>query len=53
MSFKDTVVPRIIRICDGSDIKVNELAPLSNVTPSTAYSMFYPCGKYLSLITIL
>ena len=39
MSVKDAVVNRFQSICKERNIKINELANLSGVTPSTVYSM--------------
>ena len=39
MSVKDVVAKRFIELCKERNIKTNELANLSGVTPSTAYSM--------------
>ena len=39
MSVKDAVVDRFLELCHERNIRINELANLSGVTPSTAYSM--------------
>lgn len=52
MSVKDAVVTRFTNICKERGIKINELANLSGVTPSTAYSMFDPSRRDVSIITI-
>ncbi|MBQ7889710.1 MAG: helix-turn-helix transcriptional regulator [Erysipelotrichaceae bacterium] len=39
MNAKEAVAKRIIEICKGKEITVNELANLSDVSPSTIYSM--------------
>jgi DNA-binding Xre family transcriptional regulator len=39
MAVKDIVVKRFIEICKERNIKLNELANISGVTPSTVYSM--------------
>ena len=39
MNAKEAVAKRIIEICKGKEITVNELANLSGVSPSTIYSM--------------
>lgn len=52
MSVKDAVVERFTNICKERNIKVNELATLSGVTPSTAYSMFDPSRHDVSIVTI-
>lgn len=52
MPVKDAVVERFKQICKEKNIRINELANLSGVTPSTAYSMFDPKRRDVSLITI-
>ena len=52
MSVKDIVVKRFNEICNGRHIKINELANLSGVTPSTAYSMMDSNRRDISIITI-
>ena len=52
MSVKDAVVRRFQDICDERNIKINELANLSGVTPSTAYSMMNEQRRDISIITI-
>lgn len=52
MSVKDTVVNRFLEICTERNIKINELANLSGVTPSTAYSMIDEKRRDVSIITI-
>ena len=42
MSVKDAVTERFRELCGERGITVNELANLSGVTPSTAYSMMDP-----------
>ena len=39
MTIKDAVILRFKKICKERDIKYNELATMSGVTPSTVYSM--------------
>ena len=39
MSVKDAVANRFLELCKQRNIKINELANLSGVTASTAYSM--------------
>lgn len=39
MAVKDIVVKRFLEICNERNIKLNELANISGVTPSTVYSM--------------
>ena len=52
MSAKDAVVTRFANICKERNIKINELATLSGVTPSTAYSMFDVSRHDVSILTI-
>ena len=49
---KDAVVLRFKEICNERNIKFNELANLSGVTPSTVYSMMDSRRRDLSIITI-
>ena len=41
MSVKDIVAKRFKELCDERNMKINELANMSGVTPSTAYSIGY------------
>ena len=52
MSVKDAVVERFRQICAQRNIRINEMANLSGVTPSTAYSMFDSRRQDLSIVTI-
>lgn len=52
MFVKDAVVQRFQEICEKRNITINELANLSGVTPSTAYSMFDHRRRDISIITI-
>ena len=52
MSVKDIVVKRFKDICENRNIKVNELANISGVTPSTAYSMMDKSRRDISIVTI-
>ncbi len=52
MSVKDAVVKRFENICRQRNIKINELANISGVTPSTAYSMMDKNRRDISIITI-
>ena len=52
MSVKDVVVDRFQKLCDERGIKINELANISGVTPSTAYSMMDKNRRDISIITI-
>lgn len=52
MGVKDVVAERFVQICKERQIKINELANLSGVTPSTAYSMLDKKRRDISIITI-
>lgn len=52
MLIKDAVSACFLRICAERGISVNELANISGVTPSTAYSMLDPRRRDVSIITI-
>ena len=52
MSVKDVVSQRFKKICEERHIKINELANLSGVTPSTAYSMMDVSRRDVSITTI-
>ncbi len=52
MSVKDVVVERFKELCEQRNIKVNELANISGVTPSTAYSMLDEKRRDVSIVTI-
>lgn len=52
MAVKDAVAKRFIEICSGRNIKPNELASLSGVTPSTVYSMLDERRRDISIVTI-
>ena len=52
MSVKDVVTKRFENLCKERNIKINELANRSGVTPSTAYSMMDAARRDLSIITI-
>lgn len=52
MSVKDVVAERFKKLCDERNIKLNELANISGVTPSTAYSMMDASRRDISIITI-
>ncbi len=52
MSVKDAVAKRFQELLKERHIKVNELANTSGVTPSTAYSMFDPKRRDVSITTI-
>ena len=52
MSVKDVVAERFKELCEERKIKINELANLSGVTPSTAYSMMDAKRRDISITTI-
>ena len=52
MIVKQAVVNRFLQICKDGNIKPNELANISGVTPSTVYSMLDERRKDISIITI-
>ncbi len=52
MGVKDVVVERFKYLCKERNIKVNELANISGVTPSTAYSMLDKNRRDISITTI-
>ena len=52
MNVKDAVAMRFRSICQSKGIKINEMATLSGVTPSTAYSMLDERRRDISIVTI-
>ena len=52
MSVKDVVAKRFTELCREKGIKINELANISGVTPSTAYSMLSEERRDVSITTI-
>ena len=52
MNVKDCVALRFQQICKTRNIKFNELATLSGVTPSTVYSMMDSNRREISVNTI-
>ncbi len=52
MSVKDVVAERFKNLCEERKITINELANISGVTPSTAYSMMDENRRDISIITI-
>ena len=52
MSVKDVVTARFEELCQEKGIKINALANLSGVTPSTVYSMMDPDRRDVSILTI-
>ena len=52
MSVKDAVAERFLNICKERNMKPNELATMSGVTPSTVYSMLDPSRRNISIVVI-
>lgn len=52
MRIKDAVAKRFLALCEERHIRINELANLSGVTPSTAYSMMDETRRDISITTI-
>ena len=52
MYFKDAIVKRFTAICAERGIRLNELATLSGVTPSTVYSVVDSSRRELSVTTV-
>ena len=52
MDLKDLIVGRFLELCNERNIKINELANISGVTPSTAYSMISAERRDISIRTI-
>ena len=52
MTVKDAVTKRFKDLCAERQIKTNELATLSGVTPSTVYSMMDERRRDVSIVTI-
>lgn len=52
MIVKQAVVARLMDICKQRNIKPNELATLSGLTPSTVYSVLDNRRKDISIVTI-
>lgn len=52
MRMKEAVVKRFQQLCRERNIKYNELATISGVTPSTVYSMMDETRKDISVITV-
>ena len=52
MDVKDVIVKRFQELCAERNIKINELANISGVTPSTAYSMMDKSRRDVSIKTI-
>lgn len=52
MNVKDVVAERFRLLCKERGIKINELANISGVTSSTAYSMMDKNRRDISILTI-
>ena len=52
MMVKDAVVIRVQEICRERNMKLNELANRSGVTPSTVYGMMEPNRREINISTI-
>lgn len=52
MDVKDLIVKRFYELCSERNIRINELANISGVTPSTAYSMMDKSRRDISIRTI-
>jgi DNA-binding Xre family transcriptional regulator len=52
MKVKDMVAKRFEQLCNDRKIKLNELANISGVTPSTVYSMMDENRRDISINTI-
>ena len=50
--IKDAIVLRLQQLCTERNIRYNELANRSGVTPSTVYSLMNPSRRDLSVITL-
>ena len=52
MDVKDAIVNRFLELCAERNMSINELANISGVTPSTAYSMMDKTRRDISIRTI-
>ena len=52
MDIKDAIVKRFNELCAERNTRINELANVSGVTPSTAYSMMDKSRRDISIRTI-
>ena len=52
MDVKDVIAKRFQQLGRERDIRPNELATLSGVTPSTVYSMLNPVRRNISVVTV-
>lgn len=52
MDIKDVIVERFYELCAERNMRINELANVSGITPSTAYSMMDKSRRDISIRTI-
>ena len=52
MDIKDVITNRFVELCKSKNMTINELANISGVTPSTAYSMMDKNRRDISIRTI-
>lgn len=52
MTIKPAIVQRIKQLCQEQQIKPNELATRSGITPSTIYSLLDETRKDVSVVTV-
>ena len=52
MTVKEAVVKRFDALCKSRNMKINELATISGVTPSTVYSMMDARRKDVSITLV-
>lgn len=52
MDIKDVITNRFLELCKERNMTINELANVSGVTPSTAYSMMDKSRREISIRTI-
>ena len=52
MTAKDAVAVRLLDICTRRGIRINELANISGVTPSTVYSLLDTRRRDVSVTTV-
>lgn len=52
MAVKDVVAKRVKTLCEERHIKLNELANLSGITPSTVYSLMDERRRDVSIVTV-
>ena len=52
MLVKDAVAERVMQLCQSRSIRINELANLAGLTPSTVYSLMDARRRNASITTI-